>query len=316
MERLIVTSGPGAGQERELVRRLVIGREGADLNIEDPEISRRHTLVEPIGGAVLIEDLSSLNGTFVNDQRINGKVQLTSGGKIRVGRSEIEVQLTGVAPTVVAPTTVAQRPANGHVQHVAAETAVRKSAPPVQQALPPTPAAAGTPAHGSPAASRAWLRWALPLGVLGLGGVLAAILVLAFQGGAGTTKKPLTASLTTALLQQSPTRVTFGGTVTQSPGGQGAVVGHLTVQGDLSKGKPVPIVADMVFRFEDGRIDATVRGQAIPKPDRTTDLVGTGTIDGGSGSFEGATGSFTFRSGQEPKNPTVGHPRIKGTIEY
>jgi hypothetical protein len=76
---------------------LVIGRENADLTIDDAEVSRRHVAVRLEGGQLEVEDLGSANGTFVNGSRIEGPVKVGGGAKIRVGRTEFEVR--GVLPT-------------------------------------------------------------------------------------------------------------------------------------------------------------------------------------------------------------------------
>lgn len=47
--------------------RVVIGRTGADLNIESPAISRHHARIETDGQQLTITDLGSRNGTFVRD---------------------------------------------------------------------------------------------------------------------------------------------------------------------------------------------------------------------------------------------------------
>ena len=68
---LIFTKGPRTGQRLEPEGELVIGREGAAVTIEDSELSRRHAAVRPVEGGIEIEDLGSLNGTFVNGRRID-----------------------------------------------------------------------------------------------------------------------------------------------------------------------------------------------------------------------------------------------------
>jgi hypothetical protein len=131
-----------------------------------------------------------------------------------------------------------------------------------------------------------------------------------------TESHPFTGQLTTALLSQEGNTVNAGGTMSRFAIGDGAVVVTLVAAGDLAAGNPVDISGTVVFYLEGGRIDSRFTGQAIPQPDRTTNLVGTATIDGGTGLFGDATGSFSFRSGQEPENPTIGHPMIEGTIDY
>jgi len=90
---LTVISGPAAGSEVEVERELIIGRRDADLTIADQELSRRHAAVRPTETGVVIEDLGSLNGTFVDGERISGAVTLTADAAIRVGISEMSLQL-------------------------------------------------------------------------------------------------------------------------------------------------------------------------------------------------------------------------------
>jgi len=104
--RLVIRSGPRAGETIELKDELVIGRENADLAIDDAEMSRRHAVVRSVVGAVEVEDLGSSNGTFVDEQRIEGPTRVGGGSKIRLGATVLEVsgvlrvqatRVTGVA---------------------------------------------------------------------------------------------------------------------------------------------------------------------------------------------------------------------------
>ena len=96
-----MSSGPSAGQSVEVEQEVVIGRENADLTISDPEISRRHALVRPIARGIEVEDLGSMNGTYVNGKRIGEVVELTLGGTVRVGNSDIQVELELLEQTKV-----------------------------------------------------------------------------------------------------------------------------------------------------------------------------------------------------------------------
>jgi pSer/pThr/pTyr-binding forkhead associated (FHA) protein len=110
MHRLQFTAGPLAGHRVEVTSALVLGREAADLVIEDPQVSRRHASVRPAGDSLEIEDLGSLNGTWVNGARLAGKVRLALGDQVRVGDSffEVEAEATAVRAT---PTEAGQAPA-------------------------------------------------------------------------------------------------------------------------------------------------------------------------------------------------------------
>ena len=92
MTTLLFTAGPLAGQRIELAAELVLGREGANLLIGDPELSRRHAVLRPSGAGVEIEDLGSLNGTWVNGARIAGRTQLVPGDRVRLGVTELRLE--------------------------------------------------------------------------------------------------------------------------------------------------------------------------------------------------------------------------------
>jgi pSer/pThr/pTyr-binding forkhead associated (FHA) protein len=93
MHRLRFTDGPMAGREVEVASVLVLGRQAADLVIEDAQVSRRHASVRPAGDALEVEDLGSKNGTWVNGGRIAGAVRVASGDRVRVGDSTFQVEL-------------------------------------------------------------------------------------------------------------------------------------------------------------------------------------------------------------------------------
>ncbi|MCI0394192.1 MAG: FHA domain-containing protein [Chloroflexi bacterium] len=65
---------------------ITIGRDATnDVVLDIPVVSRFHAQIERVGQRYRISDLRSANGTFVNDQRIEGDVWLKSEDAIRIG---------------------------------------------------------------------------------------------------------------------------------------------------------------------------------------------------------------------------------------
>ncbi|MEP7132324.1 MAG: FHA domain-containing protein [Acidobacteriota bacterium] len=90
-----VIAGPDAGRIHVLDRpRVVIGRHDADINVEDPEISRQHVAIELTGETVTLVDLGSTNGTFVGEERIH-EVQLENQDEFSIGGSTLMLIVTG-----------------------------------------------------------------------------------------------------------------------------------------------------------------------------------------------------------------------------
>jgi pSer/pThr/pTyr-binding forkhead associated (FHA) protein/S1-C subfamily serine protease len=91
---LVVRDGRLAGHRVAVSAELVIGREDADLVLDDSHVSRRHAVVRPVNGGLEIEDLDSANGTSVNGAAIDGSQRLRDGDVVEVGR----VRLTADVP--------------------------------------------------------------------------------------------------------------------------------------------------------------------------------------------------------------------------
>lgn len=74
------------------VPEFVIGRgETAHLRPQSDLISRAHCAILVQDGRVVLRDMESRNGTFLNEERVVGEVPLKIGDRLRVGRLEFEV---------------------------------------------------------------------------------------------------------------------------------------------------------------------------------------------------------------------------------
>ena len=64
----------------------LIGRDGADIPMDDEKVSRKHAEIGLYGpGAFIVRDLASTNGTRLNGKRISDKAKLVHWDEIRVG---------------------------------------------------------------------------------------------------------------------------------------------------------------------------------------------------------------------------------------
>src|SRR5688500_3343723 len=68
----------------------VIGRNGADISIEDAFLSERHAQLTVNYQELLIEDLGSEGGTFINDRPVTKPTRLWPGQKVQLGTVVLE----------------------------------------------------------------------------------------------------------------------------------------------------------------------------------------------------------------------------------
>jgi FHA domain/zinc-ribbon domain len=86
---LVVRSGGGRAGEHFSPggERTTIGRSpDNDIFLDDVTVSRKHAVLVDDGGDYRIEDLGSLNGTFVNRRRIDSATRLQSGDEVQIGK--------------------------------------------------------------------------------------------------------------------------------------------------------------------------------------------------------------------------------------
>src|SRR6516225_5167528 len=88
---LTVESGPESGKSFTLIKgRTVIGRKGADIALEDAEVSRHHCIIEARERIINLKDLDSTNGTFLEGERVRAAV-LQEGADFRIGATMIRL---------------------------------------------------------------------------------------------------------------------------------------------------------------------------------------------------------------------------------
>ena len=91
--RLKVMQGSSTGKEIKIpAPQCVIGREdGCHIRPQSDAISRRHCVIITTENEVVVRDLKSRNGTFVNDEKVADEAVLLSGDVLRVGPLQFEL---------------------------------------------------------------------------------------------------------------------------------------------------------------------------------------------------------------------------------
>lgn len=117
--KLTMREGPHPDHTFELQKEVhTVGREaGNDIVINDPQVSRHHARLTLKGGAYVLEDLGSTNGSYVNGRRVTEPATVAPGDMIGFGDT-IVLEVSGMidpdatqvarAPIAMAQTQVAQ----------------------------------------------------------------------------------------------------------------------------------------------------------------------------------------------------------------
>src|SRR6201999_222706 len=91
--RVHTAAGLKAGSAYDLSDGALLGRgEHADIQLEDGFASSRHARLGPPGGVMVLEDLGSTNGTYLNGEPLRGPQPLHAGDRIRIGDSEFSFE--------------------------------------------------------------------------------------------------------------------------------------------------------------------------------------------------------------------------------
>jgi FHA domain len=94
--RLVVERAPGhdPGMIYDLDGDIVLGRgDHAEIRLEDPFASSRHARIYEQGNILVIEDLGSTNGTYLNEELLQTARPLHPGDRVRIGDSEFEFEV-------------------------------------------------------------------------------------------------------------------------------------------------------------------------------------------------------------------------------
>jgi len=144
--QLVMSQGPQPGQTFTLDQDLLtVGRDpSSDIVINDPQVSRQHARIMRRGSLVVIEDIGSTNGTFVNGMRLTMPHTLANGDVVGLGDV---VTLTYYGVSVVTTEAIAGRPT---VSSAPPSYGPQPSPPPAHTAAPPPAYTAAPPPAAQP----------------------------------------------------------------------------------------------------------------------------------------------------------------------
>lgn len=168
-----------------------IGREECDLLLlQDDQVSRQHAKVEQQGNALVLTDLDSTNGTYVNGVRLQAPYTLQPGDVIQIGGSALTVYAEG----------------EGRATRAMSEPP-QWQAPPVPEPgvvpqVTPAPVYQAPAAHGQPTKDKA-IAYVLEILLLGLGWI--------YVGETGTGIAILVSWIVLGLMIGIPVDIATGG---------------------------------------------------------------------------------------------------------
>src|SRR5689334_20512273 len=97
MYRLIFETGLRKGQTYDADNTPIvdIGRDpSCKIMLEEQGVSRRHSIIQQMEDGIYISDLSSTNGTYVNNTKITKEHLLKTGDRVEIGSVKFVFQLS------------------------------------------------------------------------------------------------------------------------------------------------------------------------------------------------------------------------------
>jgi hypothetical protein len=283
--KLTVISGPAAGTSLPLEGDLVIGRSDGDLTIPDTEISRRHAVIRPTNGGVVIEDLGSRNGTFVDGRQITEPVTVRTGVRIQLGGSELRLEIP-------------------------LDTATRVTGRPPPAAAPPPAAEPATPSRRSP-------RLLIAIGVLAAVAVIAVAAVLLLGGESEETETHELRAGVTTLPLGDPTSFQVSGEIRGEPLGRvSVVIQRRFAEPPQPGGGAVPVRGFMLITGPDGNLSLNFRGTLRLSRSGAESLQARGSATNGTADFLDVKGAFRMSGGRSDARSQTARYRVTGELEY
>lgn len=92
-QRLVITAPKqNAGRSYNLADEITLGRAaGCTITVDDDFVSQMHARVFQRADQIVVEDLGSTNGTYVNRQRVSAPMVMRLGDQLQVGDTVLEL---------------------------------------------------------------------------------------------------------------------------------------------------------------------------------------------------------------------------------
>jgi hypothetical protein len=90
---VVVEPDDQRGRAFDLAQEMTVGRAaGCQIVLDDTYVSQLHTRIFKRDGQLMVEDLGSTNGTYLNNRKVSGPMMMSRGDKLRVGKTVMELQ--------------------------------------------------------------------------------------------------------------------------------------------------------------------------------------------------------------------------------
>jgi pSer/pThr/pTyr-binding forkhead associated (FHA) protein len=93
IELVAIEPADQAGRRYPLGDEITVGRAaGCQVTVDDTYVSQLHARVFTRDGQVLVEDLGSTNGTYLNRSKVSGPMAMQKGDRLQIGNTVLEVR--------------------------------------------------------------------------------------------------------------------------------------------------------------------------------------------------------------------------------
>ena len=91
--RVEQAAGLRSGDEYDLLDGATLGRgDAVDIRIEDPYASSQHARIVRQGELLVLEDMGSTNGTYLNRNRVTSPTEVLRGDRVKIGKTVMEMR--------------------------------------------------------------------------------------------------------------------------------------------------------------------------------------------------------------------------------